>query len=325
MPVNPPFINEFNGMAVNKANGFSVQKAPKTAGELTDNEIGFLSMVVQMVNDGTISLPAGLEGGAISDMLSGPTGEPVSKEKLPELLQLLKQEGKTPELQKGDSVFDLRKLLSEKMPVSPLETAGDETGKTDALKIALSDTAQDGMPEEDGQQMRLVPETVNAKSAVSGNAEAAQDGEVRSRRPIDSSIMDQIGKAFLRNENGRSEIRLNLHPPELGNLRMSIITHDNQVTVKIIAEAPMVKDIIDNNLNQLRADLGEQGLEIENFDVSVSQDHVQNGRDFDPAAFAETDGPSDESDGSNMPEAASPNRGLLEKSDGDNGRINYFV
>jgi flagellar hook-length control protein FliK len=86
-----------------------------------------------------------------------------------------------------------------------------------------------------------------------------------------------VEKAALNLKNGQSELRLNLKPDFLGQVRMRIITENNQVTLKILTEYVAVKDIIETNIHQLKADLQSQGLEINSLDVSVTKDSQQQG------------------------------------------------
>jgi flagellar hook-length control protein FliK len=89
-------------------------------------------------------------------------------------------------------------------------------------------------------------------------------------KDIRSQTLDQIvQKAVLHLKNGRNEVQINLKPDFLGNLRMQIITDSQQVTVRILAEFPMVKDLIENNIQQLKSDLQNCGLEIDELEVSV--------------------------------------------------------
>jgi flagellar hook-length control protein FliK len=53
---------------------------------------------------------------------------------------------------------------------------------------------------------------------------------------------------------------------------MQVITENQQVTVKILTEFGFVKEMIENNIQQLKADLQHQGLEVDKLDVSVSRD-----------------------------------------------------
>ena len=85
--------------------------------------------------------------------------------------------------------------------------------------------------------------------------------------------MDQIvRKAAIHLRNGQQEARIDLKPDFLGHIRMQVISENQQVTVRILAEHGFVKDMIENNIHQLKADLQQQGLAVDKLDVSVSRD-----------------------------------------------------
>jgi flagellar hook-length control protein FliK len=88
-----------------------------------------------------------------------------------------------------------------------------------------------------------------------------------------SSILQQIvERAHLQNTKNQPEIKIKLKPEFLGNMRMNITTDNQQVAIKIIAEVPVVKDVLEANLGQLKTELESQGLEIDSFDVSLEKD-----------------------------------------------------
>jgi len=99
------------------------------------------------------------------------------------------------------------------------------------------------------------------------------------QRQFQPVVMRQlVDKAIFGMKNGKSLIQISLKPELLGHLRMRISTENNQVAVRIITEVPMVKEIIESNLNQLRTDLQNQGLEIDKFNVYVDHGSTQNDR-----------------------------------------------
>lgn len=69
-----------------------------------------------------------------------------------------------------------------------------------------------------------------------------------------------------------SEARIALKPDHLGHVQMKIVTENNLVSIKIITESLMARDLIDSNANQLKADLQQQGLNVENIEVAVSDE-----------------------------------------------------
>ncbi len=85
-------------------------------------------------------------------------------------------------------------------------------------------------------------------------------------------------------KNGRQEVKMALHPESLGHLKIRISTENHQVTVRFMAETSAAKELIEHNLHQLKADFQSQGLEIQKFDVSLSQDSGRNGAGYNPSS-----------------------------------------
>jgi flagellar hook-length control protein FliK len=85
-------------------------------------------------------------------------------------------------------------------------------------------------------------------------------------------IQQIVNSAKLRLNGGQSEMRIQLKPEHLGQVRLNISTDQHQVVVKVVAELPAVKELLETNLPQLRSELQGQGLEIDKFDVSVGGD-----------------------------------------------------
>jgi flagellar hook-length control protein FliK len=91
-----------------------------------------------------------------------------------------------------------------------------------------------------------------------------------------TQAMDQIvRKATLQLGNGQYEAKIDLKPNYLGHLRMQVITENQQVTIKILAEFSFVKDLVENNIHQLKADLQQQGLSFDKLEVSLSDHESQ--------------------------------------------------
>lgn len=80
-------------------------------------------------------------------------------------------------------------------------------------------------------------------------------------------VAERIGQQLRR---GESEVRLALKPESLGHLHLKITTGHQHVAVHITAETPAAKEMIEQHLGQLRADLAQQGLGLSAFDVDVS-------------------------------------------------------
>ena len=100
----------------------------------------------------------------------------------------------------------------------------------------------------------------------------AQPSEAASRSLMPQTLDQIVQKAALSFHNGQHEVQLHLKPDFLGHIRMQIISEGQQVAIKMVAELPFVKDMLENNLQQLKADLQAQGLDIDELEVSVAHD-----------------------------------------------------
>jgi flagellar hook-length control protein FliK len=69
--------------------------------------------------------------------------------------------------------------------------------------------------------------------------------------------------------NGSNQVRLRLHPPELGSLQVTIRIEGQQVAGLIEVEHTGARDALQNNLPQLQARLSDQGLNVQQFEIRV--------------------------------------------------------
>ena len=139
-------------------------------------------------------------------------------------------------------------------------TLNDET----YFKIANIDTAakDNGLLNSQNQTTEKAFEA----TSFSKQTEVGQDN-------LRTQTLDQIVKrAVIHVKNGQHEAKIDLKPDFLGHVRMQVTTVNHQVTVKILTEFSIVKDMIENNIHQLKADLQQQGLNVDKLEVSVSHD-----------------------------------------------------
>lgn len=100
---------------------------------------------------------------------------------------------------------------------------------------------------------------------------------LNSRGTQETKVIQQIINKFSVRSNGnQNEIKLRLDPPSLGTVRMSVSTSGESVRTLIIAENPVVKQIIENNISQLRDSFASQGMKMESVSVHVGGDSNQN-------------------------------------------------
>jgi hypothetical protein len=167
------------------------------------------------------------------------------------------------------------KLTNESLPVSKMINDGllvkenhmkmdaalsDETG----LKIAKIDTVTSdyGLLNSQNQSAEKAFEAVS----FSKQTEVGHEN-------LRTQTLEQIVKrAVIQVKNGQHEAKIDLKPDFLGHVRMQVTTVNHLVTVKILTEFSTVKDMIENNIHQLKADLQQQGLNVDKLEVLVSHD-----------------------------------------------------
>ncbi len=120
------------------------------------------------------------------------------------------------------------------------------------------------------------PLNLTAVKSTTGQTSALAQTSDPGAKTFQTTVMDQIvDKAALRSIHGRSEIQIRLKPEFLGQVQMNIAADKEQLLVRIITDQPMVKEIIETHLHQLRTELQNQGLTIDKFEVMVNPDADQ--------------------------------------------------
>ena len=82
-------------------------------------------------------------------------------------------------------------------------------------------------------------------------------------------IVERIAVSVRGNQ---SEARIALKPDHLGSIRLQIATDNGIVNIKIMTEFPMARDLLESHLPQLKTDLQQQGLDLEEFNVTLDND-----------------------------------------------------
>jgi len=127
---------------------------------------------------------------------------------------------------------------------------------------------------------------VQSVNAVSESATRTVEGAksvsaetLSAKGTTEARVINQIiNKVSLRSSGSQSEIKIRLDPPSLGSLRMNVTTVGDSVRTVIIAENHSVKQIIENNLLQLKDSMQSQGLKVDSFTVLVGGNEGQAGQ-----------------------------------------------
>ncbi|WP_427338638.1 flagellar hook-length control protein FliK [Caloranaerobacter sp. DY30410] len=119
----------------------------------------------------------------------------------------------------------------------------------------------------------LIDKFNDVKESILNNYENNLADERTLLQNIDKNMLMKqiIEKLSLNNKKINPEIRIKLKPEVLGDLFLKITTKENLVLARIIVENYQVKQAIEANLDILKDNLKEQGLEIHEFSIDVGQ------------------------------------------------------
>jgi flagellar hook-length control protein FliK len=118
----------------------------------------------------------------------------------------------------------------------------------------------------------------NLFTAARQTAEAQAAAPVRQAPVSTAEIINQIVdrmKIGVRPEI--SEIRISLKPEHLGDVSVRITTREGVVAAQIVAGTEQVRNLLESGVGRLREALEEQGIKIDEIDVSVGQNLYSNG------------------------------------------------
>lgn len=89
---------------------------------------------------------------------------------------------------------------------------------------------------------------------------------------LSTEMTDHIAqRARLFLQGGKSEVKIQLNPPELGNLKLEFAVVDDVLETKISVEKSMIRDIIEKDIPRLRELISSADIDIGRFDVTLQE------------------------------------------------------
>lgn len=93
-------------------------------------------------------------------------------------------------------------------------------------------------------------------------------------------IQNLINRSQISGQQGNMKLFLKLFPENLGQIRIELVQKDGVLTARLLATTAIGKELLENNLNQLKAGFVAQNIQMERIDVAQSlQDADRNTRD----------------------------------------------
>lgn len=149
-----------------------------------------------------------------------------------------------------------------------------EASTTQQTTTAKSDGSVANVKAADGQNIN---NNMNASTSASGKSEMTptqtKAADV-SRSDFDRQLMNQVmDKARVTvMKNGDSTMTVRLDPPSLGQVEMKVEIHDNRVKAVLMADNHEAKTILENNIQNLKQSLHDNGLKVDEITVTTAGD-----------------------------------------------------
>ncbi|RKP55460.1 flagellar hook-length control protein FliK [Cohnella endophytica] len=113
--------------------------------------------------------------------------------------------------------------------------------------------------------------TYLANDSVSKADSSAMKATLPAQVPV-QQFAEQVEKFLVKQfqltlGNGTSEAKLSLTPEHLGQVDIRIVMHNGQLTAQFMTDNAMAKDMLENQMAQLKTSLSGQGLQVERLEV----------------------------------------------------------
>jgi len=132
-----------------------------------------------------------------------------------------------------------------------------------------------GISNENGDSLQVMQVNLRGDAGQSASAASAKSSGNGIRNELMQQLQDHLNKdivkrsSILIRENGSGEIKLDLKPDNLGQVRIRITMENNNIAGKIFVENSNVKEAFDQNMQQLYRAFKEHGFENAALNVSV--------------------------------------------------------
>src|SRR6056297_1722037 len=185
----------------------------------------------------------------------------------------------------GESEGRPKLTVIDKRGASSRNNSGNHTGsesrqQSSEFKLfssgneSVSSTGK-GISNENGDSLQVMQVNLRGDAGQSSSAASAKSIGSGVRNELMQQLQDHLNKdivkrsSILIRENGSGEIKLDLKPDNLGQVRIRITMENNNIAGKIFVENSNVKEAFDQNMQQLYRAFKEHGFENAALNVSV--------------------------------------------------------
>jgi flagellar hook-length control protein FliK len=165
----------------------------------------------------------------------------------------------------GSKPKDFKELMpKDKSQTAVKDTNANNIAHTRSEKEAAAQTVKNGAEMQNAK--------IDAKIEAGPVARQYQTfANSVSRANMESIMQGVVGKAVVVLQDGRSEMKMNLVPPELGKMRLNFELEHGELVGKIVVSTQEAKMLFDQNLGNLQRSLQDAGVNVASLDVSLQQ------------------------------------------------------
>jgi flagellar hook-length control protein FliK len=157
-----------------------------------------------------------------------------------------------------------------------------------AVQGSEATTQADGGLQQQGEMVAATPVSLLAQQTVREHAQMPAPSQAASTFVLAEDFAETmrgmiVTKFDIRSLNGASEARLTLFPEHLGGVDVRISMQGGVLTAVFMTDTAHAKDMLENQMAQLRSSLQAQGLNVDKLEVTQSESSAvlsgQNGQE----------------------------------------------
>jgi len=179
------------------------------------------------------------------------------------------------------SSFLKQKGANVRNHVGPNPNTSNHSGKADLLsnlnkQTELINPVKEGNHREDTETGQINVTKNTEALNFTNTLKTVEHGEKPFRGYIHASIVDQVGKQISRSIlRGDQVVTLKLKPPDLGTVGIKIDIKDHALRLSMTAEHHSVKELLLNNVHELKEALVQHGVKLEKVEVQINHNFGQ--------------------------------------------------
>jgi flagellar hook-length control protein FliK len=166
-----------------------------------------------------------------------------------------------------------RPLQALRDPVWQVNIANvsDTTSSDGQTAVVPSVTASEKASNSDTQPAWMFLQSDALANADSTSGKAALSTQLPAQVPV-QQFADQMEKFLVKQflltqGNGVSEAKLTLTPEHLGQVDIRLVMHNGLLTAQFMTDNALARDLLENQMSQLKTALNGQGLQVERLEV----------------------------------------------------------